>query len=153
MLDGEIVCLDEHGCSQFNSLLFRRGTPRFCAFDLLWFTGEDMRQLTLVERKRVLKMLVPRYSDHLVFVDYIEANGEALFELVCQRDLEGIVAKHRHSRYSTENGNPAWVKIRNRHYSQIIGRDELFERTYEAQGAAEIGWDVCSKACAAAAGL
>ena len=35
ILDGEIVSLDENGCSQFNNLLFRRGTPRFCAFDLV----------------------------------------------------------------------------------------------------------------------
>jgi ATP-dependent DNA ligase len=40
VLDGEIACLDEHGCSQFNQLLFHRGTPRFCAFDLLWLNGE-----------------------------------------------------------------------------------------------------------------
>src|SRR4051794_14703021 len=31
ILDGEIVALDGNGCSQFNQLLFRRGTPRFCA--------------------------------------------------------------------------------------------------------------------------
>ena len=35
VLDGEIVCLDERGCSQFNKLLSRRGEPTFCAFDLL----------------------------------------------------------------------------------------------------------------------
>ena len=43
VLDGEIVCLDAYGCSQFNQLLFRRGTPRFCAFDLLWFDRKDTR--------------------------------------------------------------------------------------------------------------
>ena len=30
VLDGEIVCMDEKGHSQFNELLFHRGTPRFC---------------------------------------------------------------------------------------------------------------------------
>jgi bifunctional non-homologous end joining protein LigD len=40
VLDGEIVCLDDYGCSQFNQLLFRRGTPRFCAFDLLYLNGK-----------------------------------------------------------------------------------------------------------------
>jgi ATP-dependent DNA ligase len=35
ILGGEIVCLDDQGHSQFNELLFRRGTPCFCAFDLL----------------------------------------------------------------------------------------------------------------------
>jgi hypothetical protein len=63
---------------------------------------------------------------------------------------EGIVAKHRHSQYAITDDNPAWVKIRNRSYSQMIGRDEWFERRYEAGGAPEIGWGVCDRAAAAA---
>lgn len=90
----------------------------------------------------------PGNSVCLLYVDHIEENGEQLFGLACERDLEGIVPKHRQSRYSTEDHNPAWVKIRNRHYSQLAGRDELFERRYEAQGAPEIGWDVCARAAA-----
>jgi len=43
VLDGEIVCLDENGHSQSNELLFRRGAPQFCAFDLLWLNGRDLR--------------------------------------------------------------------------------------------------------------
>src|SRR5438876_979425 len=35
ILDGEIACLDGQGHSHFNRLLFRRGIPLFCAFDLL----------------------------------------------------------------------------------------------------------------------
>ena len=71
-----------------------------------------------------------------------------MFELACERDLEGIVAKHRVSKYLVENGNPGWVKIKNRNYSQLIGRDELFERRYEEKGAPEIGWGVCARAAA-----
>lgn len=33
------------------------------------------------------------------------------------------------------------------------GRDELFERRYEEKGAPEIGWDVCTRAASAGAGL
>lgn len=39
VLDGEIVCLDKLGKTQFRDLLFRRGEPRFVAFDLLWCEG------------------------------------------------------------------------------------------------------------------
>ena len=35
ILDGELVCLDGDGKPQFRDLLFRRGEPRFVAFDLL----------------------------------------------------------------------------------------------------------------------
>jgi ATP-dependent DNA ligase len=92
-----------------------------------------------------------KQGDHLFYVDHVEGQGERLFELVCKRDLEGIVAKHGRSHYTIAEGNPYWIKIRNRNYSQMAGRDELFERKYEAEGAPEIGWDVCAKAASSAA--
>lgn len=79
-------------------------------------------------------MLIQLDATFLVFVDHIEGDGERLFQLAADRDLEGIVAKHQQSRHTVEDGNTAWVKIRNRRYSQMIGRDELFERRYEAAG-------------------
>src|SRR5215475_4352963 len=36
VLDGEIVCLGGDGKPNFRNLLFRRGEPRFMAFDILW---------------------------------------------------------------------------------------------------------------------
>lgn len=79
----------------------------------------------------------------------MEGQGERLFQLVCERDLEGVVAKYRLSRYVVEDGNQAWIKIKNRKYSQVIGRDRIFEKRYEQAGAPEIGWDVCDRAAAA----
>ena len=43
VIDGEIVCLDALGRSNFKSLLFRREWPYVYAFDLLAFDGEDLR--------------------------------------------------------------------------------------------------------------
>jgi ATP-dependent DNA ligase len=103
--------------------------------------------LPLIERKRLLRSIVPDRCPFLLYVDHIEGEGERMFQLACERDLEGIVAKHRLSRYATEGDNPAWMKTKNRHYSQIVGRDKLFERKWEAAGAPEIGWDVCDRAC------
>jgi bifunctional non-homologous end joining protein LigD len=98
VLDGEIACLADAGCSQFNQPLFRRGTPRFCAFDLVYLNGEDMRHQPLIQRKKALRRVVPNHSAFLIYIDHVD--GERLFELVCERDLEGIVAKHRESRYA-----------------------------------------------------
>src|SRR5437867_2093123 len=50
VLNGEIVCLDSLGRSQFHELMSRRGAPFFYAFDLLWLNGKDVRQLPLVDR-------------------------------------------------------------------------------------------------------
>ncbi|MFI5110438.1 MAG: hypothetical protein ACHP78_16570 [Terriglobales bacterium] len=38
---------DSNGKSQFRDLRFRRGEPRFYAFDLLWVDREDLRYLPL----------------------------------------------------------------------------------------------------------
>jgi bifunctional non-homologous end joining protein LigD len=60
VLDGEIVCLHDSGRTQFCDLLFRRGEPRFYAFDLLLCNGEDLRFLPLMDRKQRLRSLMPR---------------------------------------------------------------------------------------------
>jgi ATP-dependent DNA ligase len=114
---------------------------------LLSLNGRDLRHLPLIERKRVLRSLVPKGCLDILYVDYLESDGERLFELTCQRDLEGVVAKHRQGRYTEQNGNPAWIKIKNRNYSQIIDRHELFDPEEQI----EIGWASCDKACAAVA--
>ena len=57
-------------------------------------------------------------------MSHFDGCGRALFCEIHRLDLEGIVAKYKHARYGMEN---SWVKIKNRSYSLIIGRDELFK--------------------------
>src|SRR5215469_18841965 len=52
IIDGEIVCLDAQGVSQFYQLLSRKAEPVFYAFDLLWLNGEDLRNQPLTARKK-----------------------------------------------------------------------------------------------------
>jgi len=56
ILDGEIVCLDANGVSQFNWLLSgrRSGQAIFYAFDLLWLDDADLRRTPLLETGKVL---------------------------------------------------------------------------------------------------
>jgi ATP-dependent DNA ligase len=43
-------------------------------------------------------------------------------------DLEGIVCKRKNSPYKvTEKPSPHWIKVKNAGYSQLEGREELFE--------------------------
>jgi len=149
ILDGEIACLDGQGRSQFNRLLFHRGFPVFCAFDLLWLDGRDLRDLPLIERKRVLQSIIPRELPHLLYVDHVESEGERLFRLACQQDLEGVVAKHRLSQYRLDAND--WIKVKNRQYTQAIGRSDFFneEKRNKAEPRGGIGWAVCTEACAA----
>jgi bifunctional non-homologous end joining protein LigD len=68
VMDGEIVCLDARGRSNFKSLLFRRESSYFYAFDLLALDGEDLREWPLVERKRRLRRLIPSVPTRLLYV-------------------------------------------------------------------------------------
>jgi ATP-dependent DNA ligase len=100
----------------------------FYAFDLLVLNGKDVRGLPLIERKRRLRKLIPPERSRLLYVDHIEGNGCALFDAVCQMDLEGIVAKRKYSVYRpSEKPSPHWIKIKNPSYSQAEGRQEMFE--------------------------
>jgi bifunctional non-homologous end joining protein LigD len=117
ILDGEIVCVGPDGQLQFYDLMFRRYQPVFCAFDLLWVDGEDLRDLPLLERKRWLRRLVPRRGSRLLYVDHVGRRGRDLFQVVCDRDMEGIVGKLAHAPYLTHP--PSWVKVINPTHSQL----------------------------------
>jgi ATP-dependent DNA ligase len=50
-----------------------------------------------------------------------------MFELTCERDVEGIVAKSAHGTYQCDGRGTSWLKIKNPNYSQAEGRHEQFE--------------------------
>jgi len=146
VLDGEIVCLDTSGRCHFNNLLFRRVEPCFVAFDLLQSAGEDLRRERLLDRKHQRRRIVGTGIAPLIYADHIEGSGIALFEKCCELDLEGIVAKYTHASYDPEQ--TSWFKIRNRNYSQMVGREELFERERHREPVP--GWHTCALASAEA---
>jgi ATP-dependent DNA ligase len=47
--------------------------------------------------------------------------------VICELDLEGIVAKRKDSLYQPEARKPVWFKIKNRNYNQVEGREEFFK--------------------------
>ena len=68
IFDGEVVVLDDRGLSHFQLLqnAFKAGHDRelrYCLFDLLYFDGEDLRPLPLIERKERLSQLLKRRSN------------------------------------------------------------------------------------------
>ena len=70
----------------------------------------------------------------MLYLDHIESHGRLLFEQIVKMDLEGIVCKRKDSPYkATEKSSRYWIKVKNSRYSQLEGREELFERMYEAQ--------------------
>jgi len=144
VLDGEIVCLNDAGKPEFRDLLHRRGEPRFVAFDLLWCDGQDLRYRPLIERKQKLRTILPAGSERVLYCDHVECDGESLFRVACDNDLEGIVAKRKFDSYIEKQAS--WLKIRNTSYSQWEGREELFERERDHDPDLSL-WDDCVRAC------
>ena len=63
-----------------------------------------------MQRKAVLAAVAPRLGP-VRFADHVETEGEALFQEVVARRLEGIVAKRSEAPYRAGRSS-AWVKIR-----------------------------------------
>jgi bifunctional non-homologous end joining protein LigD len=125
VIDGELVCLDSEGRSIFNELLFRRGSPVFYAFDLLYLNGRDLRQLPLIERKTKLREVIEKSGlTDVLCGKYVEDRGIDLFNAVVRMNLEGVVAKKKNGTYSVVSG---WLKIKNPQYTQSERRYELFD--------------------------
>jgi bifunctional non-homologous end joining protein LigD len=123
ILDGEVLVLDPEGHANFLMLMRGQGSLHYAAFDLLWLNGRDLRGKPLSERKRRLERLIPEGKPGLSRVLTVANDGRALFEAVQRLDLEGIVAKRKRDPYET---GVTWLKIKNRLYSQMKGRGELF---------------------------
>ena len=87
--------------------------------------GGDLRERALVERKAALRKLVPLEGQAVRYVEHV-ASGTKLFRVICELDMEGIVAKQANARYTPEA--TTWVKIKNRAYSQAVGRSDFFDR-------------------------
>jgi ATP-dependent DNA ligase len=111
------------------------------------FDGKDWRRKRLIDRKQAAACFERSPADSpLKYTEYIDGCGMALFQRVCELDLEGIVAKQKFGPYVTEREHSTWFKILNRRYSQKDGREELFERERHSEPVA--GWHSCSLACA-----
>jgi bifunctional non-homologous end joining protein LigD len=121
VLDGELIMADESGRPQFYDLLSGRGAPAYVAFDLLWLDGIDLRPLPLRARRRQLRDLLPKGSPTITEAVSVEGRGCELYRLVCEYDLEGIVAKCLADPYGPRT---RWWKIKNSDYSQKEGRGE-----------------------------
>src|ERR1700756_1415884 len=121
VLDGEVIAADETGRPQFYELLRRTGTPAYVAFDLLWLDGADLPPRPLSERPRVLQSILPDGSPVVSEPVSVAGRGCELFELMCEHDLEGIVAKRLGDPYQSR---VRWFKIKNRQYSQAENRGE-----------------------------
>lgn len=124
VLDGELVVLDPAGRPSFQALQKRARLSRepdirhaaaaspatFYAFDLLGFEDRDLRGLGTVERKRLLRMLLPPLGP-IRYLDHFERDGLTLMEHATALGFEGVVGKKAEAPYRGGR-SPQWIKVR-----------------------------------------
>ena len=96
VIDGEIIVLNAAGLSDFGEL--RKAITRrqhdlyFVAFDLLHLNGHDLRDMPLEDRREILAAMMPE-GGRIQFSQALPGEAKAIFHLVDQAGLEGMVSK------------------------------------------------------------
>lgn len=122
VIDGELVALDENGVSHFQLLqnaLRRKAKLLYCAFDLMFQDGEDMRALPLIERKKRLKAVLPKHK-LVAFSGHRKTFGTKFFEEAARKGLEGIMAKRASSKYLSGSRTDDWLKIKTSKRQEVV---------------------------------
>jgi len=124
VIDGEIVAMKE-GKPDFQALLERskavlpveielhaKHSPVvYVVFDILEKDGVSLVDLSLTERKRILKDSL-KEGNHVLLSDYVEDKGEAYYSAALEKGLEGVMAKKKFSRYEQGVRSGNWLKIK-----------------------------------------
>jgi bifunctional non-homologous end joining protein LigD len=116
ILDGEVVILDKNGIPQFNALQnynpkTTKGHLHYFVFDLLFLNGHSTTDLPLLDRKELLKDVLPE-SNHISYCDHIEGMGKTVYDRALKLGMEGVIAKKADSKYYTNLRTPDWLKFK-----------------------------------------
>jgi bifunctional non-homologous end joining protein LigD len=127
ILDGEIVVSDKkNGIPNFQDhqrrmninnikeieILSRQIPATYYFFDILYLDGKDLQRLPFLERRKILSDTIEENS-RIRISDFIEEIGKEIFDKTKSMGLEGIVAKHKSSKYLQGIRSRDWLKIKN----------------------------------------
>lgn len=122
VVDGELVVVDGEGRTSFEGLQqAMSGAPeevRLVVFDLLWFEGNDLRPLPLVERRAALDEVL-RFDGAILRSDPIEGDAEELLAAACGLGWEGLIAKRAASSYQGRRSRD-WLKLKCVHRQEVV---------------------------------
>lgn len=123
IVDGEIVVVDDDGNAHFEWLqnwqTDKHGSLRYYLFDILWCDGRDVRTMPLVDRKRLLRSVMPK-SSVLQYSDHVETEGLKLFKEMQRRGMEGFVAKRADSPYREALRGEDWLKVKTQLRQEVV---------------------------------
>jgi bifunctional non-homologous end joining protein LigD len=130
ILDGEIIALGSDGKPSFHEVMRRDGIRRmerveqaakevpitYLVFDVLFYNGQWINEWPLRERNQLLsRILTPNETVQLVTS---HSEGNALYRVVQEADIEGIVCKDLNGTYAIDGKDDRWIKVKN--YGDVI---------------------------------
>ncbi len=117
VIDGELVIEDKNGLSNFQALqnYEKESTSqllKYYVFDILLLNDNDVRDLPLLQRKKLIqKLLLNLNHDDLIYVDHEIKTGKKLYEKALKNNWEGVIAKKAASEYSNLRSEQ-WLKFK-----------------------------------------
>jgi bifunctional non-homologous end joining protein LigD len=122
VIDGELVAIGIDGLSHFQLLQNARRQQaklQYYAFDLMFQDGDDIRGLSLLERKKRLKAILPKHK-LIAFSHHRATFGTKFFREAERSGLEGIMAKRADSQYLSGTRTDNWLKIKTSKRQEVV---------------------------------
>jgi bifunctional non-homologous end joining protein LigD len=122
VIDGELVAIGIDGLSHFQLLQNARRQEaklQYCAFDLMFQDGDDLRGLSLLERKKRLEAILPKHK-LIAFSHHRATFGTKFFREAERSGLEGIIAKRADSQYLSGTRTDNWLKIKTSKRQEVV---------------------------------
>ncbi|MEO5946739.1 MAG: DNA ligase D [Chitinophagaceae bacterium] len=123
ILDGEIVLLNNKNLPDFQRLQNYENNLDlpliYYVFDLLQLDGKNMEQLSLIDRKSILKKLLKK-NKIIHYCDHVETDGVEFLKQVKEKGLEGIIAKHKEGEYIRGQRSKQWLKLKNIQSTEVV---------------------------------
>jgi bifunctional non-homologous end joining protein LigD len=117
-LDGEVTVVGAQGRTSFQALQNALAGPggdrslTYFVFDLPYLDGRDLRNVELIERKRLLRELLGGSDKALRYSVDVQGSGAEFFKQACRLGLEGAVSKRATSVYRAGARTRDWVKVK-----------------------------------------
>jgi bifunctional non-homologous end joining protein LigD len=124
-LDGEVVVMTREGRTSFQKLQQAFDEQQdtkmdYYLFDLIYLDGNDLSDVPLLERKRLLEQILrAKPSKLLHFSEHIIGKGGKFLTNACEYHLEGVVSKRVNSPYRSGRGG-AWMKSKCTHEEEFV---------------------------------
>ncbi|GAB3472295.1 DNA ligase D [Polaromonas eurypsychrophila] len=124
-LDGEIVVNGKEGIPDFSALqnAFDSASTApivYYLFDMPFYAGHDLRQVPLVERRKLLRGLVSGAGlDHVRFSETFDSGAQDLLDSTRLLGLEGVIGKRASSTYVSRRSTD-WIKVKTQLRQELV---------------------------------